>query len=99
MKNKTDAGPKRPGRVLIGMPDELRAALDREAFTHSRTLTAEVNMRLRESLEGSSVTVPRAAKAAAQDLVEGLSPDEARLLLLFKKMAPEKRAALLELLK
>lgn len=98
MKNKTEAGPKRPGRVLIGMPDDLRAALDREAFAYSRTLTAEVNMRLRESLEGKALNAPRAAEAA-QYLAEGLAPDEVQLLLLFKKLTPDKRAALLELLK
>lgn len=37
--------------VLVRMPNEIKAELQREALLHGRKLTSEINIRLRESLK------------------------------------------------
>ena len=79
--------------MLVRLPSDLKFALQREAFAHGRRITAEINMRLRDSFVGG-VPVPGAkpAKAAA-----GAEAEEEQLLKAFRKLSPELRAALLAL--
>lgn len=46
----TEPDKKRPPRFLLAMPDDVRTGVERAAFTHGRTVTAEINQRLRASL-------------------------------------------------
>lgn len=48
--------------VLVRMENELKAALQREATLHGRTLTKEINTRLRDSLKPN--TTPDIASAS-----------------------------------
>lgn len=47
MNDDKDAGPKRPGRLLVNLPPDLRKELERAAFVENRTLNAEITRRLR----------------------------------------------------
>jgi hypothetical protein len=104
-KHEEKAGPQRPGRALVTLPTELRAALDREAYAHGRTLTSEIVRRLEESFQrGTSFAAPRIAAAVAAEergeysIGAEISPLEAGLLEVFRKLPMEKRLALLALL-
>lgn len=102
MKTSEETGPKRPGRVLISMPDDVRAALQKEAFTHSRTLTAEINMRLRASLRyPADQLAPNGHRVmeSPKGVGNGLDEIETSLRTSFRKLPLEKKLALLALLK
>ena len=49
--------------VLVRMEIELKAALQRQATLHGRTLTGEINLRLRESLKDQPTPAPGIAPA------------------------------------
>ncbi|UUZ68061.1 hypothetical protein LP416_27740 [Polaromonas sp. P2-4] len=50
-KNNPPKTTGRAPRFLLLMPDDLRHAMDRAAAVSGRTLTAEINIRLKESLK------------------------------------------------
>lgn len=94
--------------VLVRMPVELKDALQREATATARKLTAEINVRLQQSLEAKSTpgigaTAKPAVKKNAQSAeVAGAvnaQHTEAAMLELFRTLPPEKQLALLTLFK
>lgn len=98
--------------LLLRIPPELKAALQREATARGRKLTAEVNIRLKESLElpggttgsvqGTSYVASHSATVltAMDSAVEGgISNLDMAMLRVFKALPPEKQLALLSLFK
>lgn len=105
-KDNSNNGPQRPGRALVTLPPDLRAALDREAFAHDRSLTSEIVRRLKASFEGTSYAVPMLAKLVAEQRASEpdawsapLAKEEQELLSAFRKLPKEKQLALLALLR
>lgn len=94
----------RPPRFLLAMPDELRSALEREAFVANRTLTAEINMRLRASFtpKPTTYTTPHAPTVLPTNdngPAGALSDTDQAILEVFRALSVEKRLALLALLR
>jgi Arc-like DNA binding dprotein len=90
--------------MLVRLPAELKAQLQREAFSQNRSLTAEVVRRLNESFASHKpVEAPlhgaHRAEEPRRDYGSKLSDSEAAMLAVFKKMPPEKQLALLSLFK
>lgn len=89
------------------MPDDVRSAIERAAFTHGRTVTAEINLRLRSSLEeegkrGAAYPAAQHVQAlttAEHDSANGvvLSATDHAMLDVFHRLPPEKQLALLSL--
>ncbi|MGE4241738.1 hypothetical protein [Ramlibacter sp.] len=91
------SGAKRPGRVLLKLPDELRASLQRSAFVGHRTLTAEITMRLASTFTVADFsTSHRVAEPAPQ--LGGLTAEDRLLIERFRDLPEEKQRALLALL-
>lgn len=90
---------KNDATVLLRLPSELKHALLREAFVHGRRITAEINMRLVDSLRANSFppTIPRNASVTG-DSQSDVELEE-KLLAMFRALPVEKRLALLALLK
>lgn len=80
--------------VLVRMPAVLKHDLQREAYVHRRTLTAEILMRLEATLKAE----PTAAATSA-DPNSARAAQELELLQTFRKLPPAKRMALLDLLR
>jgi hypothetical protein len=90
--------------MLVRLPVELKAQLQREAFSQNRSLTAEVVRRLTESFNRTPAEAQpqQAAHRVEQSRTAHggkLSDTEAAMLAVFKKMPPEKQLALLSLFK
>ena len=102
---------KNDATVLVRLPNDLKAMLMREASVNGRRITAEINMRLKASLETTGITpasvpgvLPRSytalqAEQKGSSNAPKLSEDDQALLAAFRRMAPEKKLALLALLK
>lgn len=104
---------KRAPRFLLLMPDDVRMALEREAVVHARTLTAEINLRLRESLKAKAYpatmakpplttdgTTPPAQAQYQPPNAKGpanLSETDQAMLDIFRRMPAQKQLALLSL--
>ena len=56
--------PKRSPRFLLLMPEDVRHEIERSATAFGRTVTSEINLRLRESIKPAPVV---AAEAGHQD--------------------------------
>jgi hypothetical protein len=93
--------------LMIRLPTELKDRLQRAAFMNDRKISAEVNLRLRNSLladesvsarslSGSGPTVVNEQRAA---YLAGLNEAERALLDLIRAMSPEKQGALLTVLR
>lgn len=111
----TNEDKRRPPRFLLAMPDDLRGMIEREAAVNGRTVTAEINLRLRETfatrvsalppsyMEPNRVTVsfspPEGQSANDFSRPLGLSSTDQAMLEVFRKMPPEKQLALLSLFK
>lgn len=101
-------GGKRKPRVLLELPPDLKEALDRSAFTHARSRTAEVVLRLRQSFErdGGSVRAGGLPARERAPAIAGwlgspapeLADEEQQLVALFRRLNATQRAALLQLL-
>lgn len=104
----------RPGKdsdaqLLLRLPQSLKDALQREAAIQGRTLTAEVNLRLKGSLETlppsyteGNHTTARGSAPTSKDVgpSEQPLPDTERAMLnVFRRLPPEKQLALLSLFK
>jgi len=91
--------------MLIRIPAQLKADLHREAATHGRSLTSEINTRLKASLQPATHPEPTHTQHQAKEpgaswpAVSPLSDAERVLLSIFKRLSPEKQLALLSLLK
>jgi hypothetical protein len=58
----------RSPRFLLLMPEDLRREIERSAFANGRTLTAEINKRLRESLNAAKAPDPASAQPVGKPL-------------------------------
>lgn len=101
---KTESGTT----LLLRMPAELKAELQREAAARGRKLTAEVNIRLKESLTlqggrtgGTAYDKPPLVTVVrtSEPTPDGLSEIDAAMIQVFRRMPPEKQLALLSLFK
>lgn len=90
------------------MPDDVRQAIERAAEASSRTVTAEINLRLRASLAadeaaqatGNPYTRPNAPTVALTNdhgPAGALADTDRAMLEIFRKMPVEKQLALLSL--
>lgn len=96
-------------KFLLALPDDLRAVLQREAFVNRRSLTAELVIRLEQSVvEKASPAIvngmyPVLDKAQAHKAEEpaapyGVAEIEQALLAAFRRLPAEKQKGLLTLL-
>lgn len=94
--------------LLLRLPADLKAELQREADLSGRRITAEVNFRLRESLKkrGSLGTFDGGRDQRAVHEEPGEYPSkvettstERAMLQVFRSLPPEKQLALLSLFK
>lgn len=95
--------------VLVRMSHEQKAALQREATIHGRSLTAEINMRIKASFKADlppSYTTPAAAtvhttlhepRAQTKGPADPLTETDRAMLAIFRRMPVEKQLALLSL--
>lgn len=100
---------KNDSAILLRLPGELKAALLQQAAVNGRRITAEINIRLRDSLK------PQAPAAGALQYPVGTSPRpslveektrdlrnselEEAILSVIRGMPPEKQLAFLTLFK
>jgi plasmid stability protein len=89
--------------MLIRIPEQLKAELHREAAIHGRSLTSEVNIRLKASLQQGATDISEqhmVRERAASWPAQGALTDAERVLVSqYKRLSPEKQLALLSLLK
>lgn len=96
---------KNEATLLLRLPTDLKAALMREAHIHGRRITAEVNIRLKASLQPPALRdIPQTHHEARESgqpwpLQSQLSDAERVLISLYKRLSPEKQLALLSLIK
>lgn len=109
VKNEKDSlGAKRAPRFLLALPDDIRQSLEKVSIANGRSLTAEINIRLRDSLrlyipdlvveEGGNTTIVEMKKAPYRASVETTETERA-MLAVFRSLPPEKQLALLSLFK
>lgn len=105
MKKEPKQGSKRSPRFLLLMPEDIRYEIARSAASHGRTVTAEINIRLRDSLKpGQPHSYPPSATpgpAQAHEKSPGytLTGIDQAMLSVFRALPPEKQLALLSLFK
>lgn len=97
--------------VLVRMTNELKAQLQREAALHGRSLTGEINTRLKDSLKPPAPGIAPAPLSYSLDhpssggILKQQSPAHAltdidrAMLSVFHRLPPEKQLALLSLFK
>lgn len=102
---------KNDATVLLRLPAELKAALTRQALASGRRITAEINIRLVNSLretqgraQGPVHHYPGSARANVVHLAEDrragdLTELQQAMLAVFDRLEPEKQLALLSLFK
>lgn len=92
---------KRPPRFLLAMPEHIRVAIEKEAFINHRTVTAEINSRLVDSLKGHKAgdkpPPVYITKANEESPAGAISDTDQAMLEIFRKLPPEKQLALLSL--
>lgn len=103
---------KRPPRFLLAMPEDVRVAIERAAFVNGRTVTAEINLRLKSTLQAETTQAPSERKGNAYALpnaptvlhtandngpTSDLTGTDKAMLDVFRAMPPEKQLALLSL--
>lgn len=112
---KNDDQKKRPPRFLLAMPDDTRLAIERAAFVAGRTVTAEINQRLKASLRADTAPDNYPAGplttgiAVVHDSGPGthkdkspadpLSETDRAMLAVFRRLPVDKQLALLSLFK
>ena len=102
---------KNDAALLLRLPQELKASLQRQANINGRRITAEINIRLRDSLNppapGIAPTPPRYSldHPSSGGVLKQQSPPYAltdidrAMLSVFHRLPPEKQLALLSLFK
>ena len=100
---------KNNASMLLRLPEDLKAALQREAYANGRRITSEINTRLRESLKNPSASIAPSLPAGSQNAsnvaqainengeVISVSEMDRAVLNVFHKLTPEKQLALLSL--
>lgn len=94
------------------MPEETRIAIERAAYVAGRTVTAEINLRLKASLQADTLPATYTQASAATALTtlhetgaqtkspaDLLTELDRAMLGVFRRMPPEKQLALLSLFK
>lgn len=91
---------KNDATVLVRLPSDLKHALQREAYVNGRRITAEINIRLANSLkEAGAIARPIEPLTAREPSPTHRAVEmEEQLLRAFRKLSPEKQLALLALL-
>jgi hypothetical protein len=92
------------------MPDDVRLAVERAAYVSGRTVTAEINLRLKASLKAETTPPSYTAPAVATALTtlhepgaqtkspaDPLTETDRAMLAIFRRMPVEKQLALLSL--
>lgn len=90
------------GKFVVRLPPGVRNLIAEVARTNHRSMNAEVVARLEESLGLASSRVaepPAAPYQATERTTAALSHDEALLLECFRRLAPQRQQALLDLLR
>lgn len=98
---QTDIQGKRPARFLLAMPEEVRLALQQAAEAANRSLTAEINIRLKASLARNNQPTTYSTQSQTQAMVanDALLTDHDRALVAhFRKLPIDKQLGLLTLL-
>lgn len=99
---QTDIQGKRPARFLLAMPEEVRLALQQAAEASGRSLTAEINTRLKASLASQPkplTTYSTQSQTQAMVANDALLTDHDRALVaIFRKLPIDKQLGLLTLL-
>lgn len=94
---------KRPPRFLLAMPDDMRMALEKAAYVHGRTLTAEINLRLKSTLQAPPSYSARPAATVEhtneKSLDGTLSGTDQAMLEIFRRLPVEKQLGLIALFK
>lgn len=101
--------PARTPRFLLLMPEDLRHDMEKSAAAKGRTLTAEINIRLRESQrydptpdflirQDGKLTVGELKTDTYTVSMETTETDRA-MLSVFRRLSPEKQLALISLFK
>lgn len=91
--------------LLLRLPIELKHELQKVAMANRRAVTAEINLRLEESLKQSAAAVgyPTLGRATVVHTEEGrpveLTDHQRSMLVVFDRLPPEKQLALLSLFK
>lgn len=100
---------KNDASILLRLPEELKAALQRQAYSNGRRITAEINIRLRDSLKPQATGIaplPVSYTAAHTPIVHPandngpantLTDIDRAMLTIFHQLPPEKQLALLSL--
>ncbi len=105
------ADKKRPPRFLLAMPEDVRIAIERAAFVNGRTVTAEINLRLKATIKAETAAQAPSGPASynapntptvlhtANDKgpASTLSGTDQAMLEVFRGLPPEKQLALLSL--
>jgi hypothetical protein len=93
------------------MPEDVRVAIERAAFVNGRTVTAEINLRLKSTLLAEWGEVPANGNTYApspptvlhtgsgSDTAGALTVTDKAMLEVFRRLPPEKQLALLSLFK
>lgn len=113
-KHYMDQKDKNDATILLRLPADLKAMLMREAAANGRRITAEVNIRLKESLDRTGVQpgavpglIPKSYRERPKSTAvhteeagaEDLTDMERAVLAVFRRLPPEKQLALLSLFK
>lgn len=95
------------------MPEDVRVGIERAAFVNGRTVTAEINMRLKSTLLVEWGEVPASGKGNTyapsaptvlhtggdSNMASDLTVTDKAMLEVFRRLPPEKQLALLSLFK
>lgn len=108
-KPRSPRSAARAPRFLLLMPQDLRYEIERVATANGRTLTAEINMRLRSTLPsyGSASNLAHVVAEPAAQFADRPGKSGAKaptavdlaMLELFQRLTEEMQAALIELLR
>jgi hypothetical protein len=86
-----------PVSKILRLPEELNAALKKQAELNGRSVNAEIVYRLQQSLSGRGRDASRARQSSAE--YDALGDLERAMLQVFRRMGPEKQLALISLFK
>lgn len=100
---------KRTPRFLLLMPEDLRHDMEKSAAAKGRKLTAEINIRLRESLRRDQIPdfltyqdgklIVGEVKTSTYTVSMETTEADRAMLSVFRRLSPEKQLALISLFK
>ena len=98
LEEQGKANDRRKSRFLVELPPELREAVERAAFANERPRNSEIVLRLRQSFEADARQVRPAIGGWLAGSASEMTAEEKLLLLRFKALSADQKAALLTLL-